>query len=68
MENSYGKDKNLFMNYNQKYYEEYILNNKECNCFNCKNYKTGDCILLNISVTAFYVCPHFIGKNETIEY
>lgn len=61
------KEKKLFFNYNKTYYEENILSNKDCNCYNCQNYKTGNCILLEISITAQYVCPHFVKDEKKIK-
>lgn len=60
------KEKNLFFNYDRKYYEENILSNKHNNCCNCKNYKVGNCILLEMMVTFSYVCPHFDKRDKNI--
>ena len=60
------EEKNLFLNYDKKHYEEDILSNKANNCCNCKNYKAGNCILLEIMVTFLYVCPHFIKRDKKI--
>lgn len=60
------EEKNLFFNYEKKYYEEIILSDKENNCCHCKNYKTGNCILLEMMVTFSYVCPHFVKKDKNI--
>ena len=64
MEYYYSEEKNLFSNYNKKHYEEDILSNKANNCCNCKNYKVGNCILLEMMVTFSYVCPHFVKKDK----
>lgn len=60
------EEKNLFFNYDKKYYEENILSNRDNNCCNCKNYKVGNCILLEMMVTFLYVCPHFDKRDRYI--
>lgn len=58
-----NKEKNFFFNYDKEDYKKILSDKIKYNCFNCKNYKTGHCILIEIAVTAMYVCPHFKDKK-----
>ena len=57
------EEKEFFFIYDKEEYDKILSDKIKYNCFKCKNYKTGNCILIEIAVTAMYVCPHFEDKR-----